>query len=192
MADIVVCKSDEVYVIIEQIYTKGGIPTLGNTVGASLTQIHRVVAQVCLEQQIQYDGKPINGAGIPSLWQVATDYFSPGRLTQKPTGKRSFVLAYGGFINSVQPLNQIGNLTPEVLTKTYDFVPPTPYLYGKDPLPTVRLYKDPKVKFVSLNGGQNPPTAVAIYNKTSGQISYPSIDFAQQAIEDVLKKHPGK
>jgi hypothetical protein len=192
MADIVVCKNDEVYVIIEQIYKKDGIPTLGNTFGPSLVQIHRVVAQVCVEQQVQYDGKPIDGAGIPSLWQVVTDFFSPGRLTQKPTGQRSFVLTYGGFINSAQPLPQLGNMIPDVLTKSYEFVPPTPYLYGKDPVPAIQLFKDPKVKFVALEGGQKPPTAVAIYNKKSGQISYPPIDFAQEAIENVLKKYPAK
>ena len=188
MVNIVSCKNEDVYVVIEQVYpNKGGIPTWNNTVGPSLTQIQRVVAQVCMEQERQYDGKPIDGAGIPTLWQVVTDYFSPGRLTQKPTGKRSFVLMYAGFLNSAQLMPQLGDAIPEFLTKNRDFVPPSAYVYGSDPIPTVLLYKNPNVKFVSLDGGQKPPTAVAIYNKTTGNISFPAVELSQQAIESLLK-----
>ena len=58
--------------------------------------------------------------------------------------------------------------------------------YGKDPIPTVKLYGNSKIQFVST-GGRQPPTALATYDSGSKKLEQvPSKDMAKvlQAVKN--------
>lgn len=98
---------------------------------------------------------------------------------------------YSGFINDIQLLPKFASWLPEFLTKQRLFALPTPYAYGRDPLPTVRLYENNSAVFIAKDGGAGVPVAVAKYNSHAHQISMsPSIAHVNQTIADIRRANP--
>ena len=168
-----VCTPQSSYVVLEQIYSKPGLPTLGNTVGPELLQVVRRVVQVCDQQEIYFDGGRV--VGDLSFLQILQDYLSSGkRITTKATGKSQFVLQYAGFQNVVRPLPQMGNMLPEAWTKLYKLKPPSLFVYGRDPIPHITLYQNHRVVF-EAPGGEGPPSALAIFDKSKNKLMLPTL-----------------
>lgn len=119
-----------------------------------------------------YEGERI--VGMPSTWQYIQEFLRPGeQITTRSTGKKEFVIMYAGFDNLLTPLPKIGDLFPESWTKEYDLgTPPSPFVYGRDPISRVRLYGNPQVQFV-MPGGKPPPIAVGIYKQQRGRLEIP-------------------
>ena len=101
--DVALCSPKPRFIIIEQVYTKSGLPAFGNTIGPSLQQVFRRVIQVCAVQNAFFKGKQIDG--MPSAWQTIQDLVLPGwQITTQDTGVQKLVLVYAGFRNIAQPL----------------------------------------------------------------------------------------
>ncbi|NJD07935.1 MAG: hypothetical protein FIA97_15785 [Methylococcaceae bacterium] len=62
---------------------------------------------------------------------------------------------------------------------------PTPYTYGKDPIPTAQLYGNPQAEFVSF-GMITPLIAVAIYDPANGSLESPPARKRSEAIRGML------
>ena len=181
------CKPQPNYVIIEEIHSKAGLPSLGNTIGPGLWQVMRRVLQVCDVQDLFFDGKRIKG--MPSTWQYIQEFVRPGKqITQRPTGKREMILTYAGFSNILQPLPKIGNLLPKSWTKQYNLGKPSlsPFVYGRDPIPKVRLYGNAKAQFI-MPGGKPPATAVGIYKGATNKLEIPPLEQRTRLIRDLVK-----
>jgi len=164
MSDIkdVLCTPQPIYVIVESVSSKGGIPQIGNTIGPELRQVQRYVAQLCAEEDMFYKGERVEG--FPSTFQYLMEFVTPGvQITTRPNGKRGFVLQYAGFRNHFRPFTDLP-LLPESVTKERVWNTWSPFLYGTDPLPDVRLYGDRSVMFANF-GGMDAPKAVAIYSQ---------------------------
>lgn len=182
-------KATGLYVIIEQIYPKQGLPSIANTIGPNLIQVVRQVFQLYEMEDMYINGKP----AIPSTltpWDRLKASIGLG-VDFVLNGKRKVILEYSGFIDDVQPLPKLASWIPEFLTKQRVFTMPTPYAYGRDPLPTVRLYKNNSAVFIAKDGGAGLPIAVAKYNSHTHQISMsPSIAHVNQTIADIRRANP--
>lgn len=192
MAEPILCTPQPTYIIIEQIHSKAGLPTsVGGTIGPGQYQLFRRVIQVCDIEDMFFDGKRI--FGTPSTWQYIQEFLRPGKqITKHPTGEKQFVLVYAGFKNILTPLPKIGNLLPESWTKKYDLgTPPSPFIYGRDPIPAVSLYGNPRTEFVMI-GGTPPPVAVGVYNQTRNQLTLPTASDRQRAINSLLQTKPSR
>jgi hypothetical protein len=166
---------------LEQVYSKPGLPALGNTVGPELLQVVRRVVQVCDRQEIYFDGDKVVG-GL-SFMQILLDFFSVGKkITTKPMGESQFVLQYAGFHNVVRPLPQMGNMLPEAWTKLYKLKPPSLFIYGHDPIPHITLYQNPRVVF-EAPGGDGPPSALAIFDKNKNMLMLPTLAERAQLLQ---------
>lgn len=186
------CKPQPTYVIIEQIHSKAGLPSAaGGIIGPGLCQLYRRVIQVCDVQDIFFDGKNI--LGTPSTWQYIQEFLQPGKhITTHPTGEKQFTKVYAGFKNLLTPLPKIGNLFPESWTKQYDLgTPPSPFSYGRDPIPNIELYGNPRAEFVMI-GGAPPPVAVGVYNQTRNQITNPTGSDRQRILNRLLQPKPSR
>ncbi|MEO1497700.1 MAG: hypothetical protein AAFV43_11180 [Planctomycetota bacterium] len=182
------CTPQPNYVIVEEIHSKSGLPAVGNTIGPGLWQVVRRVMQVCDEQDVFYEGNRVAG-GVPSSWQYLKELVLPGQqITQRPNGKRNMILAYAGFSNIVQPLPKLGDLLPDSWTRQYDTGTPrfSPFVYGSDPIPQVRLYGNPRAQFV-MPGGKPPATAVGIYRGASNQLELPPVAQREKLIKDLVR-----
>lgn len=120
--------------------------------------------QIRALSDIYIDGKPEADA---SLWQQMKGAFGIG-VTTHPTGKNAVVLEYAGVSNVLTLLPKIGNLIPEAITR--ERTGPSPFSFGNDPLPRVKLYSNPRVVFLMPNGGQSIPTAMAKYNRMTNEL----------------------
>jgi hypothetical protein len=138
-----------------------------------------------------FEGQPISG--MPSTWQYIQEFVRPGRqITTHPTGERDFVLAYAGFKNIVQPLPRVGNLLPESWTRSYDIgTPPSPFVFGSDPIPCVELYGNPRADFI-MPGGEPPATAVGIYHQTGNRLELPPRNERDRMIEQLVQRNPSR
>lgn len=192
MAEPKLCTPQPTYVIVEQIHPKAGLPSsVGGTIGPGHYQLFRRVIQVCDIQDIFFDGKRI--FSTPGTWQYIQEFLRPGKqITRQPTGERQFVTVYAGFKNLLKPLPKIGNLLPDSWTKQYDLgTPPSPFIYGRDPIPTVSLYGNPCAEFVMI-GGTPPPVAVGVYNQTRNQLKLPAAVDRQRVINRLLQPKPSR
>ena len=181
------CKPLANYVIIEEIHSKVGMPRVGKTpIGPSLWQVMRRVLQVCDVQSLFFNGKRIKG--VPSTWQYIQEFLRPGKqITQRSTGKRSMILAYAGFSNIVQPLPKIGNVLPKSWTAKYNLGQSKSwFIYGKDPIPKIRLYGNVKAEFI-MPGGKPPATAVGIYKGGTKKLVIPPLADRQRLIKSMVK-----
>lgn len=185
------CTPQPTYIIIEQIHPKGGIPQFGNTVGPSMLQVYRRIAQTCDVQDMFFEGKRING--MPSTWQYVQEYLKPGRqITTSPTGVKEFVLTYAGFKNILTPLPKIGGLIPASWTTERDLgVPPMAFVYGADPIPQVQLYGNPQVQF-TMSGGKPPPIAVGLYHKGRNKLELPTPAERDRVIKQLVQPKPAR
>lgn len=179
------CQPQPRYVIIEQIDSAPGMPSLG-PLGPQLRKVQRRVLQVCEVEEIFYRGKRIQG--MPGIFQYIDEFLHPGkRISTRPTGKKEFLLAYAGMRNLFTPQPGMSNLLPKALTKEYDLgVPLSPFVFGSDPIPNQQLFGNKSIDF-ALPGGQGSPTAVAIYDAKTGILKAPMIAERQQAIQNLLK-----
>jgi hypothetical protein len=176
--DVTLCSPQARFVIIEQVYSKSGIPAFGNTIGPSLQQVFRRVIQVCGVQNAFFNGAPI--AGMPSTWQLIQELVLPGtQITTRDTGEQNLVLVYAGFRNIVTPLPTL---------KEHDLGGPPLglFTYGSDPLPNVHLYGNSKVQFVAV-GGKGAPTAVATYDASRNALDVPSVSDRGLVIQRLLE-----
>lgn len=191
MNNVRVCTPQPSYVVVEQIHPKPGLPAIGNTIGPSMYQVFRRVLQVCAEQDVVFEGRRI--AGSPSIWQYLHEVLRPGpQITTTANGKQHFVLSYAGFRNLLTPLPEVGGLLPEAWTKQYDLgTPSTPFKFGKDPIPLVRLHGDPRVRFV-MPGGRPPATAVGIWHSDSKRLDVPDYAERQSVIEKLVQPLPAR
>ena len=174
-----------IFVIIEQIYNKSGMPSLGNTIGPSLRQVVRRVAQVHAVQDVFFEGQRIEG--MPTTMQNLREFLTPGQqITTRPTGEKSLVLVYAGYTNLLTPLQQMGNIVPEAITQERTLPTWTGGLfrYGTDPVPNIVLQGNPRVMF-TMPGGNGPQTAVAIYNQQTRSLELPTPDMRAQAIRSL-------
>lgn len=156
------------YLIIEQVHAKPGMPSFGNTIGPSITQIYRVVLQIHDLHDTYLDGKPVTGRSL-SPWQLVKGSLGIG-ISTRPNGARSVKLEYAGFTNLVQPLPALGDLISETLTKQRAFASRSPYIFGVDPLPAVMLHGNTRAVFLQRDGGLSPSTAIAKYNSTTREL----------------------
>jgi hypothetical protein len=189
MGNIAICTPQPNYVIVEQIYQKRGLPSVpgtGSVIGPSLYQVVRRVLQVCDEQDVFFEGQRLSG--MPSTWQYLQELLLPGKqITTRPTGQREFTLAYFGFKNIIQPLPQVGGLLPEAWTRRYNLgTPPSPFIFGHDPIPQIQLYGNPRAEFV-MPGGQPPPTAVAIYHASGNRLEFPLVHDRERLIRSLVQ-----
>lgn len=190
--DFQLCTPQPTYVIVEQIHRKAGLPSIprtGGVLGPSLHQVFRRVLQVCAEQDLYFNGRRVEGT--PTTWQYIQELLLPGeQFTTRPTGQRQFVLVYAGFRNIVRPLPRVGNLLPESWTRQYDLgTPPSPFVYGTDPIPTVQLYGNDRAEFV-MPGGQPPPTALGIYHSSAGRLELPSQSARDRMVQELVQPVP--
>ncbi len=169
------CTPDDTYVIIEEIYSKAGLPGSKSGIGPELVQVVRRILRVCNIQDIFQDGERLSG--MPSGWQLFQDLIGWKKLTTQPTGESQFLLVYTGFQNVVTPLPKIGDLLPESWTSAHLTPTPTLYHYGDDPIPHIKLYGNNTVNFM-MPGGKPPATAIAIYHGATGRLEFP--DRSQQ------------
>lgn len=163
------CAPNGTYIIIEQVHPMTGAPT-GLRPRPGLTQVYRKVFQVCeLQGDYYFDGKPI--AGQPNAWHYIRELMSrQDRLTTTPTGELGWIRAYAGFKNVATPLPPIRDKLPEMVTRERDFgTPPTPFVFGTDPIPHVQLYGRMDIRFVAF-GGRGAPTALVIYDGEDGSL----------------------
>jgi hypothetical protein len=79
-------------------------------------------------------------------------------------------LEYAGFTNEIQPLPKLGDTLPKGLTRQYLLRTPSPYIFGTDPIPETRLYRNPRSVFRQVNGGTSPSTAIARFNSNTGEL----------------------
>ncbi|KVW34170.1 hypothetical protein WK95_26530 [Burkholderia ubonensis] len=156
------------YLLIEQLHAKSGLPSLANTIGASNLQIYRTVAQLYETADIYIDNQRV-ASGEMTMWQMLKGAFGIDVVT-RPNGKTTLVLEYAGFVSNITPLPKIGNLLPELITKEYTLKVRSPYIFGTDPLPDIQLYRHAKSVFMQRNGGQSPATAMAKYNRRTREL----------------------
>ena len=156
------------YVIVEQIYQKSGMPSIGNTIGPALIQIYRTVLQIYNLSDTYMDGELVDASNM-TVWQMIKGSMGIGVATNL-NGKSSIKLEYSGFVNVIQPLPEIKAVVPKLLSQTYIFKARSPYIYGQDPLREIKLYKNPKVVFLQTGGGSSPATAIAKYNGKSREV----------------------
>lgn len=176
--DITLCSPQPRFILVEQVYTKSGMPSLGNTIGPSVQQVFRRVIQVCGVQEAYFEGSRIHG--MPSAWQMIQEWVRPGQqITTQSTGEQKLMLAFAGFRNIVQPL-------PTMAERDLGGPPLGLYVYGSDPVPTVQLYGNPKVDFVAV-GGKGAPTAVGVYDQASAQLELPTVADRQLVIQRLLE-----
>ncbi len=164
-----------IYFIKEQIYPKGGLPTLANTIGPSAKQIYRMVLQLKIEQDVFYDNKKVNHNDL-STWQQLRVLFDNDIISQrdKKNGKVIVGLEYAGFDTYVTPFAGFEDTLPKALTSDYLYnkdLLPAPFIYGKDPIPSVRLYNNPHVQFFMDQGGRGTPTALGKFDKNNRNLS---------------------
>ena len=184
-----VCEKVPPYIIIEEVHTKVGWPSVANTVGPSHLQILRTVLQFCEVQQYLFDGRPMSGA--PTPMDYLKEFLTPGRqITQRSTGEKHVLYRYRGFRNLVQLLPEIQDLLPEALTKQYDLgVNHSPFIFGKDPIPPIRLYGNSRAKFV-LVGGKPPAQAIGVYDPSSKKLSMLTANQASRLIQRIQRLAP--
>lgn len=186
------CVPQPTYVVVEQIHSKAGLPaTVGGTIGPGLYQVYRRVIQICDVQDVFFDGKRILIS--PGAWHNIQEFLRPGKqITRQPTGEKQFVRVFAGFKNILTPLPKIGNLLPDSWTKQYDLgTPPSPFVYGRDPIPTVKLYGNSRAKFVMI-GGTPPPVAVGMYNQRRDQLTLPTANDRQRILNRLLQTNPSR
>lgn len=156
------------YILIEQLHAKSGMPSFGNTIGPSMQQIYRQVYQLHSLHDTFIDGQRVTPA-TATVWQQIKGALGIN-ITTAPNGKHATKLEYAGFTNEIQPLPKMGDTLPQGLTRQYLFRTPSPYLFGTDPIPEVRLYRNPRSVFRQVNGGTSPSTAMARFNSTNGEL----------------------
>lgn len=180
----VLCVPGSRYVIMEQFILKAGLPPPVQQVSPKLYQVYRRVSRVCDVQDMYYQGQRITGA--PSNGQMLWDWLFPGTLTTRSTGEQLLAVEYAGFRASVQLTQQaISNvLVARPVEIDLGFIP-TPYTYGRDPIPTVQLYGNPQAEFVSF-GMITPLIAVAIYDPANGSLESPPARKRNEAIRGML------
>ena len=175
------CRPDNnTYIILEQIIPKLGAPSrLGNTIGPGYGSIVRQIYGICV-----FEPRPNGLTPFEVLWE----YFFPGqRINLKPTDRKEAYVEYAGFTDLLTPIQGMNGILPEFLSKTYEFTPPTPYFSGKDPFPQIRLYGNPAISFTAGDGGQDPPTAAAVYIKNTGRLQLFDPKQRQQVLENVKR-----
>lgn len=165
--------------------------TAGGVIGPNLCQVFRRVIQVCDMQDMFFEGKQF--FGTPSTWQYIQEFLRPGKqITTHPTGEQQLHLVYAGFLNLLTPLPKIGNLLPASWTKQYNLgTPPSPFTIGRDPIPNVKLYGNPRADFVMV-GGTPPPIAVGAYNQTLHQLTLPIGNDRQRLIDRLRQPKPSR
>ncbi|WP_333994513.1 hypothetical protein [Burkholderia orbicola] len=178
-----------VYLLIEQLHAKSGLPSLANTIGSSNLQIYRTVAQLYETADIYVDNQRAL-AGEMTMWQMLKGAFGIDVVT-RPNGKTTLVLEYAGFVNNITPLPKIGNLLPEFMTNEYALKVRSPYIFGTDPLPDIQLYRHAKSVFMQRHGGQSPATAMAKYHRRTRElIRLNTISEIDNALRDLRTALP--
>jgi hypothetical protein len=160
--DVKLCKpSKDSYIIIESVHGSD-LFRLGE-----VTQVYRQIIGFCNFQSFLFDGERLGGN--PSAWHYVRHFVSrKQRITTAPTGKNGLYYVYRGVSNAVKPLNSV--LASGLLSKQFSLgAPRTPFTWGRDPIPHMRLHERSDVHFV-MPGNNPPPTAFAIYTPDSGAI----------------------
>ena len=175
------------FLILESIFSKGGIPQVANTVGPALTQVVRMVWGSCDVKDNYYKGKKIDESWSP--WQGVKVLLNQDKIERKATGATDFNHEYVGFRNVVVPVQQIFNIVPQALTeprtlsKAFSHEP-----YGVDPIPAIQLYGNKSVAFVS-SGGDSPPTAMAFYYTETHKLELCSEKEMVEILAKLLGRH---
>jgi len=165
-------KGTDIFLIKEQIYSKTGLPSIANTIGPAGIQVVKSVYHLMVEQDVFYQGRLVN-FDTASLWDKFKIIFGIDLSeSNKPGGRSVFNLDYCGFSTFVTPIDGFGRILPSWLSKQHNASLPTPYTFGRDPIPTINLYGNTRVKFFMDHGGGGVPSAFAKYNAKSGNISY--------------------
>lgn len=190
MVDTTVCTPQPTYVIIEQVHPPSNIPIFKNQ-GPGVYQLYRRVLQVCDVQDVFFDGNAISGT--PSTWQYIQEFLRQGeQITSRPNGRKQLLLAYAGFKNIVKALPKIDNVIPNTLSKDYDWgTPPTPFVLGQDPIPSVGLFGNASAQFVTF-GGKPPATAVGIYKSIIEKLDLPLATDRDRAIKQLIQPEPSR
>lgn len=161
--DVTLCKPNKTsYVIIESIHSSDFFRV------GEITQVYRQVIGFCNFQTFLFDGQRLNGN--PSTYQYLKHFFSrKQRITTAPTEKNGLYYVYRGVSNAVKPLNT--PLASGLLGNQLSLgSPKTPFTWGSDPVPHIKLHGRSDVHFV-MPGNNPPPTAFAVYSSETGELS---------------------
>lgn len=165
-------KGTDIYLIKEQIYSKSGLPSIGNTIGPTGIQVVKSVYQLMREQEAFYEGKPLN-YGELDLWDKFKIVFGIDISERdKAGGKVAFSLAYCGFSTFITPVDGFDRILPKWFSTKHNTSIATPYTYGRDPIQHVNLYRNTRVRFFADNGGDGNPCALAKYNAKTQEMIY--------------------
>lgn len=177
--EIQLCTPQTTYFIVERVYTM----YTTHTPGPQWRKVTRHVAQTCNVEDMYYDGQRVEG--IPSTWQYLMDAIGLSEITTRPTGQTNLVLVYAGFEDFVRPLPSDLHVPqlPEFPFREYRLPQVSPFVYGTDPLPNVRLANDPSISFVAP-GGDGPPTAMAVYHGDTQRLE----PVPREQLEAVLRQ----
>lgn len=166
MDDINVYGETGIFIIKEQIFSKNGLPSIGHF-SPSAVQIQRYVYQLRKEQEVFWEGRKIDYTQL-GIWEKFKILMGNDLVSRdKQGGSTLYSLEFAGFETRVTPLDGAKAPLPDFLGKSYKINVPTPYIYGQDPIPEMKLYGRKDVSFIMSNGGLSAPTAMAKYNKTT-------------------------
>lgn len=183
--NIALCRPDSVYIITEKVYHNvlgwGKVTINGKNVGIDAHKVTRSVVQACIAQDYYVDGKRRDG--MPTTWEYLKEQFGLTKIEgrDKPGYKVEPYTAYIGYKNLGEVFGQRKSLPS-----------PSPYTYGTDPVPHVKLYGNSKINF-HMPGGKGNPTAIIIYdprNKVNPITQVPPIDHPK--VVNMLKKRAKK
>ncbi|MFU0888933.1 hypothetical protein ACM26S_23315 [Kluyvera sichuanensis] len=178
-------KGTDIFFIKESIYSKSGLPTLANTIGPAGIQVLKQVYHLMYEQQALYKGEPIDYSQL-EIWDKFKITFGIDIIERKKTdGKIIFNLEYSGFSTFITPIDGFGSKLPKWFSSKHKASLPTPYTFGRDPIPSVNLYRNISAKFLMGYGGTDVPCSMAKYNAKTGQLIYIS---SENEFLDIMRK----
>ncbi|VEB96046.1 Uncharacterised protein [Cedecea lapagei] len=167
-----VFKGTGLFFIQEKIFNKSGLPTFANTIGPTSIQVVKSVFELIEEYDSFYKGKLIDFEKI-SLWDQFKVMFGVDvSEIKKKNGKLAFSQVYCGFRTLVKPIDGFDEHLPKSLTKQRNISIPTPYTFGKDPVPNVSLYGNIAANFYISDGGTGVPSAFAKYNSKTKEVRH--------------------
>lgn len=165
-------KGTEIYFIKESIYSKPGLPTIGNTIGPSGIQVVKSVYHLMEEYDGFYEGKLIDYNNI-NLWDKFKIIFGVDVTERiKTDGKLILNYEYCGYTTFITPIDGFSRILPEWASKKYKLNVHTPFIFGKDPVKNINLYNNIQAVFYVENGINGVPTSFCKYNSKTKSIVY--------------------
>jgi hypothetical protein len=150
-----------IYLIKESVHSVISLP-LPSVLGlySSLVKVLRVVIQL---HTVWMPEK-----GKISTWDTIKDWLGIEKIKKKYTGEHRWILAYVGSRNFIDIAGKRKEILPSLS-------------HGSDPVPSVQLYGNPKVKFEAA-GGEAAPAATMLYDGVANKLMPPF-----EGVNDILQ-----